>query len=274
MSAAMQVLCCKPGYGGLPDTVLRGLVAKKSSAGLISRHVWKEGSNSNWTQSVQHRGTGICRAGLEDDAPFALAIAASVLSTLVLPPDSPSEKGSESLSPLGGDDVRYAAMGIISFIPLFNWLAWVFAWLDTRKQRYLIYAIVYIAPYLRSGLSLSPEESWLPIASVLACILHVQLDISASSEGLEDLGISKALFTRDQVKQIKERADTLLLRLQQLAERSVAESSSSIASKATGEVEESISAEDISRVEMKLWDEKFSQSVAKDSSEATRDDDS
>lgn len=46
------------------------------------------------------------------------------------------------------------------------------------------------------------------------------------------------------------------------------------ASKATGEVEESISAEDISRVEMKLWDEKFSQSVAKDSSEATRDDDS
>jgi hypothetical protein len=164
-------------------------------------------------------------------------------------------------------------MGIISFIPLFNWLAWVFAWLDTRKQRYLIYAIVYIAPYLRSGISLSPEESWLPIASVLACILHVQLDISASSEGLEDLGISKALFTRDQVKQIKERADTLLLRLQQLAERSIAESSS-IASKATGEGEESISAEDISRAEMKLWDEKFSQSVAKDSSEATRDDDS
>lgn len=36
VSAAMQVLCCKPGYGGLPDTVLRGLVAKKSSAGLIS----------------------------------------------------------------------------------------------------------------------------------------------------------------------------------------------------------------------------------------------
>lgn len=58
----------------------------------------------------------------------------------------------------------------------------------------------------------------------------MQLDISASSEGLEDLGISKALFTRDQVKQIKERADTLLLRLQQLAERSVAESSSSIVS--------------------------------------------
>lgn len=73
-------------------------------------------------QNIRFRGAGICRAGLEDDAPFALAIAASVLSTLVLPPDVPSEEGNESDSPLGGDDVRYAAMGIISFIPLFNWL--------------------------------------------------------------------------------------------------------------------------------------------------------
>lgn len=37
----------------------------------------------------------------------------------------------------------------------------------------------------RSGLSLSPEDSWLPIASVLACILHVQvLLITTTSEGI------------------------------------------------------------------------------------------
>lgn len=76
-------------------------------------------------QSTRYpKGGGLsARAGLEDDAPFAVAIAASVLSTLVLPADVSSEDGNEtSVSPLGGDDVRYAAMGIISFIPLFNWL--------------------------------------------------------------------------------------------------------------------------------------------------------
>ncbi len=52
-----------------------------------------------------------------------------------------------------------------------------------------------------------------------------QLDISASSEGGEDLNVSKALFTGTQVKQMKERADTLFLRLQQLAERPVSGSS-------------------------------------------------
>lgn len=228
------------------------------------------GARDAWTQRVRLQGANqstrypkggglSARAGLEDDAPFAVAIAASVLSTLVLPADVSSEDGNEtSVSPLGGDDVRYAAMGIISFIPLFNWLVWVFAWLDTRKQRYLIYAIVYIAPYLRSGLSLSPEDSWLPIASVLACILHVQLDISASSEGGEDLNISKALFTATQVKQMKERADTLLLRLQQLAEKPVRKP-------AGEETKELMTAEDISRAEMDQWDEKFAKSKTEES---------
>lgn len=75
-------------------------------------------------QALNHKGTtGICRAGLEDDAPFAVAIAASVLSTLVLPFEGETEEeANKGVSPLGGDDVRYAAMGIISFIPLFNWL--------------------------------------------------------------------------------------------------------------------------------------------------------
>lgn len=75
-------------------------------------------------QALKHKGTtDICRAGLEDDAPFAVAIAASVLSTLVLPFEGETEEeANKGVSPLGGDDVRYAAMGIISFIPLFNWL--------------------------------------------------------------------------------------------------------------------------------------------------------
>ena len=49
----------------------------------------------------------------------------------------------------------------------------------------------------------------------------MQLDISASSEGNENMNISKVLFTGTQVKQMRERADTLLLRLQRLADKPV-----------------------------------------------------
>jgi hypothetical protein len=104
-----------------------------------------------------------------------------MMSTLVLPVNVERDESKKGSSALGADDVRYAAMGVISFIPLFNWLTWVFAWLDTSKQRYLVYAIVYLAPYLRTGLSISPEDSWLPLASVLACIIHVQVILSPFS---------------------------------------------------------------------------------------------
>lgn len=45
-----------------------------------------------------------------------------------------------------------STMSLVYFKKVTNVLCaqvWVFAWLDTRKQRYLIYAIVYLAPYLR-----------------------------------------------------------------------------------------------------------------------------
>lgn len=48
-----------------------------------------------------------------------------------------------------------------------------------------------------------------------------QLNISASNEGIKDLNISKPLFSTCQVKEMKKRADTLLLQLQQLAARYV-----------------------------------------------------
>lgn len=89
--------------------------------------------------------------------------------------------------------------------------SWVFAWLDTGKSRYAVYALVYLLPYFRSllfallssscaqlslsddsiafsttsfgqlcssNLSISPEDSWLPITSILLGILHVQVSDS------------------------------------------------------------------------------------------------
>lgn len=66
-----------------------------------------------------------CRADLQQDAPFAAAIGACVLASLVLPPPRPrgeaveeAEEGGE----FGTTDTRMAVMGIISFLPYFNWL--------------------------------------------------------------------------------------------------------------------------------------------------------
>ncbi|XP_057450144.1 uncharacterized protein LOC130741309 [Lotus japonicus] len=118
-----------------------------------------------------------CQAVFSDDAPFAAAIGACMLTSLLFPVTllPVPEEEEDAITPT---DARFAVMGIISFIPYFNWLSWVFAWLDTRKPRYAVFALVYLAPYLRTNLSISPEESWLPIASILFCIVHIQLEAS------------------------------------------------------------------------------------------------
>ncbi|KAL2629660.1 hypothetical protein R1flu_014346 [Riccia fluitans] len=112
-------------------------------------------------------------------------------------------------------------MQVISFLPLFNWLVWIFAWLDSGKQRYLAFAIVYLAPYLKTGLSLNPEDSWLPLASVLACIVHVQLHLSVNGEGTEPplIDVSKLMLEKSQLKNLRDRTDGLVARLKKLAEK-------------------------------------------------------
>ncbi|XP_038875289.1 uncharacterized protein LOC120067780 [Benincasa hispida] len=133
-------------------------------------------------------GNGICRAELGNDAPFAIAIGACFLSSLVLPvADGASDDESDAI--IDSTDTRLAVMSIISFIPYFNWLSWVFAWLDSGRRLYAVYAIVYLAPYLRSNLSLSPEESWLPIVSILLCIIHIQLEVSITNGDIQPLQI-------------------------------------------------------------------------------------
>ncbi|XP_078439851.1 zinc finger matrin-type protein [Wolffia australiana] len=120
------------------------------------------------------------RVQIPEEAPFAAAIGASILFSLAFPVPGRSGEDADEGSDSGFDfgDTRFAVMAILSLIPYFNWMSWIFAWLDTGRQRYLVYAAVYLAPYIRSNLSISPEESFLPIASILACILHVQLEES------------------------------------------------------------------------------------------------
>ncbi|KAM1322051.1 hypothetical protein ACFX2F_015063 [Malus domestica] len=129
-------------------------------------------------------GYRLCRAEFSNDAPFAAAIGACMLSSLVLPVSTPDDDDSGG-SLMDSTDARFAVMGIVSFIPYFNWLSWIFAWLDTGKRRYAVYALVYLAPYLRTNLSLSPEESWLPVASIVFCIIHVQLEASIKNGDLQ-----------------------------------------------------------------------------------------
>lgn len=69
------------------------------------------------------RQTTDCKALLEDDLPFAIAIGVCVASSLVLPPGANDSGDDSDKDAFGGaDDIRSAAMGIISFIPFFNWL--------------------------------------------------------------------------------------------------------------------------------------------------------
>lgn len=127
---------------------------------------------------------GKCKAEFSTDAPVAVAIGACILNSLIFPV-APSPEDVEAESLIDSADARFAVMGIISFIPYFNWMSWVFAWLDTGNRRYAVYALVYFAPYLRPNLSISPEESWLPIASILLCIAHIQLEASIKSGDLQ-----------------------------------------------------------------------------------------
>ncbi|KAK9197601.1 hypothetical protein WN944_012784 [Citrus x changshan-huyou] len=131
---------------------------------------------------LKHRGT--CRAEFSDDAPFVIAIGTCMLSSLVLATPASKEEDADSVLD-STTDSRFAVMGIISFIPYFNWLSWVFAWLDTGRRRYAVYSLVYLVPYLRSNLSLSPEEGWLPIASIIFCIVHIQLEASIRNGDLQ-----------------------------------------------------------------------------------------
>ncbi|KAD5316841.1 hypothetical protein R6Q59_032064 [Mikania micrantha] len=130
---------------------------------------------------------GRCKAALLHEAPFVAAIGACVLNSVVLPLPMGPNDDEDSNSLIDSADARFAVMGIISFIPYFNWMSWVFAWMDTGDKRYAVYAIVYLAPYLRSNLSLSPDESWLPIASILICILHIQLEASIKNGDFQNL---------------------------------------------------------------------------------------
>nr|VDD61763.1 unnamed protein product [Brassica oleracea] len=120
----------------------------------------------------------ICRADISQDAPLASAIGACILSSFVFPVAKRVED--EENSAIVSTETNYCALVV-------DEQSWVFAWLDTRKTRYAVYAFVYLLPYLSSNLSISPEESWLPITSIVLGIIHVQLEASIANGDVQTL---------------------------------------------------------------------------------------
>ncbi|KAG6504078.1 hypothetical protein ZIOFF_036406 [Zingiber officinale] len=216
MIASVAFCCPAPSFSStahcprsLPSLKVVGRKAKKPTSRTLERSRRETGGR---------RRSGVCRAELLHDAPFAFAIGACVLNSLIFPVPAGESEDEEGGGGIDSTDTRFAVMGIISFIPYFNWLvklldivlgsfvmpemillnfffsfslsssqSWVFAWMDSGRQRYLVYSIVYLAPYLRSNLSLSPEESWLPIASIFVCILHIQLEVSIKNGDVQSI---------------------------------------------------------------------------------------
>lgn len=64
---------------------------------------------------------GKCRAEFSADAPVAVAIGACILNSLIFPV-TPLPEDLEAESLIDSADTRFAVMGIISFIPYFNWM--------------------------------------------------------------------------------------------------------------------------------------------------------
>ncbi|XP_019422057.1 PREDICTED: uncharacterized protein LOC109331794 isoform X1 [Lupinus angustifolius] len=142
-------------------------------------------NSSSSSSSLKLKSTQKCRAVLIDDAPFTAAIGACMLTSLIFPVVEDDDDDDSTT------DTRLAVMAILTFVPYFNWLSWVFAWFDTGNRRYAVYSIVYLLPYLRTNLSLSPEESWLPIASILLCIVHIQLEASIRNGDIQGFQLFK-----------------------------------------------------------------------------------
>ncbi|KAK9828117.1 hypothetical protein WJX81_006542 [Elliptochloris bilobata] len=92
------------------------------------------------------------------------------------------EDSVEELEELEGEEVKWGVMTVISFIPLFNWLAWVFAAFDDpqRARLYYLFAAVYAVPSLRNGFTLDSFS----IACLLLGIVHVQVERVAQTEAV------------------------------------------------------------------------------------------
>ncbi|GJP35775.1 hypothetical protein CLOM_g20302 [Closterium sp. NIES-68] len=117
------------------------------------------------------------RAGKEDDDDAAAAAAAALLAAGVGVGDGKGgAEGEEAEGGMSLGELRAGVMTVVSLIPFFNWLCWVLAWIDSRDVKYILFAAVYAAPYARGGLTLAMDGHWLPLFSIAACALHVQVD--------------------------------------------------------------------------------------------------
>jgi hypothetical protein len=82
-----------------------------------------EGSAINFIAVLlDYKEQNKCPAGLEDDAPFAITITAAMICRLVLPVNVERDESEKGSSALGAADVRYAPMGVISFIPFIQFV--------------------------------------------------------------------------------------------------------------------------------------------------------
>uniref|UniRef100_A0A803LWQ8 Uncharacterized protein n=1 Tax=Chenopodium quinoa TaxID=63459 RepID=A0A803LWQ8_CHEQI len=146
-------------------------------------------------QLLKLRRSGMCRAELQQDAPFAIAIGACVLNSLLFSDTAVSSPEDEDAA-VSSTDARFTVMTIIGFIPYFNWLSWIFALMDTGKRRYAVYALVYLAPYFSTSKVLIFKFLYL----IDQC-LHSQLEASIRSGDLDGFNFfNKAAKSRGLAK--------------------------------------------------------------------------
>lgn len=76
-------------------------------------------------------------------------------------------------------DFGWGISGFITFLPLFNWLAWILPALQSNRSLvYYTYAAVYAYPLLRNGF----DQDWYSTLMFAACIVHLQVERLARTE--------------------------------------------------------------------------------------------
>lgn len=84
----------------------------------------------------------------------------------------------------GADNVKWSVMGVLSFLPFFNPMIWVFAALDEDADASALYwsfAFLYACPYLANGVQVDAFT----LLTLAACVAHVQIERIAQTEPVE-----------------------------------------------------------------------------------------
>lgn len=118
----------------------------------------------------------------------SLATGVGILAALgwsaipVIPSPKGNDPSSKAVSEEDAEGVKWGLMSVISCLPIFNWLAWIFAGFEDEERATFYYALatLYAIPQVSAGF----QPNWFSIATLIAGVAHVQVERIADERGV------------------------------------------------------------------------------------------